>query len=215
MRTVGDHGLVCPDGTDYSAIPLVLLEQAEAINEVLSADQAAFDNYNDRPWAIVSPTVGITIAQFTSEYTGTGFYPGASLLNGVLATNGYRITGPPFIQPSPATSPNVIPAGWYYAGGFVEAVETGAVTANSRRDLVLEWSWTENGVRSFDHAFSSSYATNVAAFNDNMSVDGFFYADGLRNYSCDLVFSHKNAASTMQTLNARAWIFYLGTGLVI
>jgi len=212
VKPVGDHGLICLDGEDFSALPLALQVDALATNAALSSIQAGLDTYNNRPWSILTTTATTTLAQFTNEWTGvvTSSYPGISILaNGFTQQNfGLDLT-------SFTISATLNPAGWYLVGGTCTFQATGAVTVNTRRDLILEWAFRVNGVTNYaPYIVNSIYESNTAG--DALSVAGMFYADGTKDYFFDLMFSHKNAGSTM-TVNAgaRYFVAYLGTGLVI
>jgi len=212
MKPVGDHGLICLDGDDYSALPLALQADAKAINSTLSSDQAELDGYNNRPWTILTTTATTTIGQNTNEWTGdvASAYPGVSILGNGFTQQNFDLDISLFTVHA-ATDP----AGWYMAGGTATFQATGAVTANTRRELVLEWAFGVNGITNYaPYIVNSIYESNTAG--DALSVSGVFYADGTRNYFPDLMFNHKNAGSTM-TVNAGARYFlaYLGTGLVI
>lgn len=210
MIPVGDHGLTCLSGTDFAAIALLMQQNAEVIDGALQANLSSLQEYSNRPWAIATTTATTTVAQTTGEWPGTGFFSAISLLS-----NGYSQVGFGIDITSQTISPTLHPAGWYMMGGSATFQATGAVTANSRRDLAVEWAFPEGGITQYgEYSISSVYESNTAG--DSASVAGMFFADGTRNYFYDLTWSHRNAASTMTAnAGARFWIVYFGSGVTV
>jgi hypothetical protein len=207
---IGDHGLSCLDDFDPAAIPLSLQANAEAIDSTLAAIDSTLDGYNNRGWAVATTTSSYTISQTASDFVDGDGLPGAP---GILGSSAFTVqvfgldTLPFFNSP-------VLPAGWYMAGAFASFQATGAVTANSRRNLGIEWFSTLTGVDQHDYAINMVYESNTAG--DSMTVQGLFHADGTTSYNVDAFFWHNNAGSTMQVNSgAKVWVAYAGTGLVI
>lgn len=208
MKPVGDHGLTCLDGADYSAIALNLQGNAKTDDSVLTQIQSTLEGYNDYPWFSLISTSSDTFAQFTSEWTGSGSFPGSHFINTYTITS-FGLGNPTFPQITPA-----VPAGWWYLGGTCTFQATGAITANSRRDLAIEWDSQPSGILTHEYSVSSVWESNTGG--DSLTTVGMFYANGENTFFPDLVFNHKNAASTM-TVNsgARLWGFYMGTGVTV
>lgn len=208
MTTTTTSGLICPDPNDYSAIPLAEQSSAAAIDTTLNSFNTSLTAYNNSPWAIAvtttSSTVSNTIADFVLHTQPTG---GLSVHALAHTTTASGLSGLPTM-----TLP---PAGWYLAGATLNFQSTGVANANTRRDIILTWSYSISGTSQWDQQSAHSYYESGVT-PDSGSVTGLFYADGLRNYTLSVVFVHKNTSSTMQVnTGARYWVQYLGTGRVI
>jgi hypothetical protein len=208
MTKTTDSGLICLTGKDYAAVALAEQCSAAQADSSLLTLNTGLTAYNNRPWA-----TAVTTASATSNNTLNDFVLGTQPSGGVAvsslahSTTAFGLSGLPTMT--------VPPAGWYLAGATCTFQTTGAVSANTRRDLILTWSYAVNGINQWDQqSVHSTYESNTGA--DAATVTGMFFADGLRNYLLLVNFVHKNTASTMQVnTGARYWVQYLGTGLVI
>lgn len=206
---VGDHGLICLDGSDPAAIALIMQTDAETIDDTLTQVSDALTGYNNRGWALATTTSSYTLGQTAFDFVDGQGLPGAPGLLGSSSESiqSFGISAPPFFSPA-------LPAGWYLAGAYASFQATGAVTANSRRNLGLAWFSSTVGTDAYEYAINMVYESNTAG--DAMTVTGMFYADGVTEYQLDGFFWHNNAASTMQVnAGAKVWIAAAGSGVVI
>jgi hypothetical protein len=208
MSATTDHGLLCPDGNEYAALVLAMQEDAQVVTANTTAQANALTTYNNRPWLLATSTSSTTTAQTLSEFTNpNSSLPGSIVpvgpTTGIVTRSGlgtFVTTGTPD------------PQGWYHVGGWATFQATGAVNTFTRRTLAVEWITTVNLVGVYDQAISTCYESNTGG--DSLTVEGFFYADGIHQYTPQLVFAHRNSSSTM-TVNtgAKMWITYLGSGV--
>lgn len=207
MSTVTDHGLICLGDEEYAAVALAMQADAQAVTDVTTADIAALDAYNNRPWLLATSTAAATIGQSTVEPTFDTSFPGLAVISQTSGT----------VQQSGLSSfaTNAVErAGWYHVGGFATFQATGAVNTFTRRLLAVQWFHAENGINFYEHAIQACYESNTGG--DSMTVQGMFHADGAHSYTATLYFAHRNNSSTMQVnVGAKLWITYLGSGLVV
>lgn len=206
---VGNHGLSCLDGADYGAVALSLQANAGEIDDTLTQIQANLNLYNNRGWALSTSTSSFTLASTAFDFVDQQFLPGSYLFNNAnFSDQSFGMDTLPFF------STPILAAGWYMAGCYVTFQATGAVTANSRRNIGLDFTHIVNGVTIHDYAINMVYESNTGG--DAMTVAGFFQANGVSQYNLDANFWHNNTGSTIQVnAGAKIWIAYMGTGVVI
>lgn len=208
MTSIDNHGLTCLDGSDVAAVSLLLQSNAATIDSSLDAIADSLNAYNTRSWAVTTTNAAVTGSSTSNELVSGSFPPGFSLLAGSLSTQSFGMDSPPnFLAP-------ILPTGWYLTGGIATFQATGAVTANSRRDLILYWTKTVSGQTVFEYSLNTVYESNTGG--DALTVTGKFFADGISRYSLNLNFAHNNTGSTMQVnAGTKCWIAYIGTGVVV
>jgi len=208
MTKTTDSGLVCLTDKDYAAVALAEQCTSDAVDAALNELGLGLGVYNNRPWALA-----VTTASSTVNNTLADFVPGAQPPGGLLVSSlAKSVVTSGLSGLSLMTLP---PAGWYHVGATCTFQATGAVNANTRRDLILTWFSIVNGVNQYNQQSAHSfYESNTGG--DAGQVTGLFYADGTRDYQVQFIFAHKNTSSTMQVnTGARFWVQYVGTGLVI
>lgn len=208
MSTTTESGLVCLEATDYAAIALAMQETGQATSDALSSISANLTTYNNRPWASAVTTAAGSVNNNLADFVLGTQPPGGLAIHSLAhTTTASGLSGLPTM-----TLP---PAGWYLAGATCTFQPTGAVNAQTRRDLILTWSYTINGFSQWDQqSVHTYYESNTGG--DAGSLTGLFFADGQRNYTLAVTLMHKNTGSTVQVnVGARYWVSYLGTGVVI
>lgn len=208
MTKTTDSGLICLTDKDYAAVALAEQCSTAQVDASLLTLNTGLTAYNNRPWA-----TAVTTASGTSNNTLADFVLGTQPSGGVSIHSLAHSTAASGLSGLPTMT--LPPAGWYLAGATCTFQATGAVNANTRRDLILTWAYAVNGINQWNQqSVHSVYESNTGGDAD--TVTGMFFADGLRNYTLQATFIHKNTSSTMQVnTGARYWVQYLGTGLVI
>jgi hypothetical protein len=191
VTSIGTHGLTCLDGSSYAAVALGMQANAKAINAALLSTQTALQVYGNR---FVSKTVSTSVVS-------TAANSGLVLVDGTAAES--------IISKSLA----LLPQGWYSASGSLTYQESGAVTANSyRRSLLIVNSSAALIPPSF---FQATTAASNTAAADSMTVNGWFYSNGVQSTRIQLMFGHGNAASSINVASgAVLTVRFLSTGLV-
>lgn len=190
MSTIGNHGLSCLDDNNYAAIALSMQSNARAIDASLFQISTSLTAYGNR---YVSKTVRTTTST-SGANSGTGLPDGT-------AADDFIFGG------------GLLPQGWYAAALTFTYQETGAVTAGSyRRGIILI-----NGIETkIPPTFyqSITVATNTGAA-DSMTVNAWFYSDGILRTTVTGAFGHGNTGSTMTVAaGAILTVRFLDTGLV-
>lgn len=209
MNPVGTHGQGCLTNEEYSAVALAMAHNRDAVDAALTADQAALDGYNNRPWMQLVSTAAVSQLQSLLEWTPFTSWYGWTIMNNTTAAATLTSSGMgnTFLV-------GQFPTGWWNIGGYASYQPTGATTANSRRQLCIQVSHSVQFDQVFDTIINTSFdsATNP----DSMTVNDIFYLDNQFNYGITLGFAHRNAASSIQAnIGARIWANYLGTGVTI
>jgi len=189
--SIGTHGLFCLDGSDYAAVALGMQCNAVAIDASLTEANAALAAYGDR-----------YVARFVSTSASTG---GAN--SGLLLPDGTAA------QSVISQSLGILPQGWYSTAGSLTYQATGAITASSyRRTLIMVNFSTLIIPPSLFQDITTESGTGTP---DSMSVNGWFYSNGVTNTSIQLMFGHGNAASSVTVpVGAVLTIRFLSSGLV-
>jgi hypothetical protein len=197
VTTVGDHGLSCLDSESYAAVALSMQANAQAINETLVADRAAYTAYGNR-----------YVRKFVSTFASAGF--GAN--SGVVLPDGTAAAAclTAFL--------GILPAGWYAASANITYQEDGAVTANSyRRSIIWTNAFSLGNFSVFPPQFFQAVtAASNTASADSMNVNGWFYSDGVGFTNVAVLFGHGNTGSTMTVPlgGTVLTVRFLSTGLV-
>lgn len=192
MTSVGDHGLICLDGNNYAAVPLVLQTNAQAIDAALTEAQANLVAYGNR---------------YTARFVSTSpSVSGANSGNGLPDGSAATIVVSAF--------PGILPQGWYGASASLSYQATGAVTAGTYRRSIIQIGFTASKVPpAFFQSTTDESGTGTA---DSATVNGWFFADGISSVQVSLLFGHGNTGSTMSVpAGAVLTLRYLSSGLVI
>jgi hypothetical protein len=197
VTTVGDHGLSCLDDASYAAVALSMQANAQAINDTLVADRAAYTAYGNR---------------YARKFVSTSASPGSGANSGVGLPDGTAA------QSTLTAFLGVLPAGWYTASASITYQEDGAVTALSyRRSIIWTNAFNLSGTTTFPPQFFQAItAASNTASADSMNVNGWFYSNGIAFTDIAVLFGHGNTASTM-TVPAGGTVLtvrFLTTGLV-
>lgn len=197
MTTVGDHGLSCLDDTSYAAVALSMQANAQAINDTLVADQAAFTAYGNR---------------YVRKFVSTSAASGIGANSGIVLPDGTAATA------TLTQSFGALPAGWYAASANITYQEDGAVTALSyRRSIIWTNAFNLTGTTVFPPQFFQAItAASNTASADSMNVNGWFYSSGVTFTTISVLFGHGNTGSTM-TVPAGGTVLtirFMTTGLV-
>jgi hypothetical protein len=191
VKTIGDHGLGCLDEADYGAVALAMQCNAVAIDTAITTSQTALVAYGNR-----------FVRRFVSTSPSTSGANSGQLLPDNTAATGVL-----------TASLGVLPAGWYAASGSLSYQATGAVTASSYRRSLITVNLSNSQVppKLFQCITTDS---NVGAA-DSMTVNAWFYSDGIITTTLQLMFGHGNAASTMTVpAGAVLTVRFMATGLV-
>jgi hypothetical protein len=188
---VGDHGLICLDGNDYSAVALGMQCNAGAINDSLTDTSATLTAYGNR-----------YVARFVSTSTTTGgANSGLGLPDG---TGALSVLSPGL---------GVLPQGWYSASGSMTYQATGAITASSYRRALIMVNFSTSAIPpSLFQVVTTESGTGTP---DSLTVNAWFYSNGVTSTSIQLMFGHGNAASSVTVaVGAVLTLRFLSSGLV-
>lgn len=192
MTSVGDHGLSCLDGRSYAAIALSMQANANATNDALAGIAASLASYANR---YVFKTV-------SASSSTSGANSGIGLPDGTAADL--------ILQPNLGA----LAQGWYGAAFSLSYQATGAVTALTyRRGLIMIVPGSGASVPPSMFQVINSETNTAAA--DSMTVNAWFYADGVSTYRVQAYFGHGNTGSTMTVAaGAALTVRYMASGLV-
>lgn len=210
MTVVTPHGLLCPGDEEYGAQTLVTQADALAIEAALSGLSDAFDSFYLRPGVIANTT-----ANFGPVATGAeALFPVSS--SWALVYNN--------ITPAPTTNPPgtggirvTIPRnGWYSYGGYMNMVASGAITALSRRTIVVN-AVRQTGSISIQLSQIEWRTVDTSTAGEFLIASGgSFYATVGQLVDIRLFESHANAASAVNVpAGARVWCYFASTGIEI
>jgi hypothetical protein len=192
MTSVGDRGLTCLDGSEYAAIALSMQANAETIDETLSQIQSDVTAYG---------------SSFVFSFTSTS----ASV---ITDNSGEQLPDGTVAQSLTTVPLGVVAQGWYSVAASMTYIPTGAVTASTYRRGVL---WQSSGnTGSYPLYYQTVNDETGTGTADSMTVNGWFYADGIKANSIRLLFGHGNTGSTISVSSgARLTIRFMTSGLVI
>lgn len=193
MIPVGTHGLVCPSDEDYAAFPLMLQNNAEALESALDAQEAeALEFWN-----------GSTYVATTTSAVISNSNAGEILPDGTAGENIVSLSG------------GVYPRGMYVLQGTA-SFSAGAVTAGSHRTLSI-WVQPFNFVAlDINTWFWKWTCLETGTGGDALTVNGRFFSNGLNNYTPRMYISHNNVAGPITVpIGATLRMAYLGSGVVL
>lgn len=209
MNPVGTHGQGCLGDDEYGAVALAMQCNRDAVDAALTADQAALDGYNNRPWLQAVSTSTVTQAQTLTEWVPGDVFPGFQVMG---ASGGATST----ITSSgmAASLFTQFTTGWWNIGGYASYQPTGAVTNFSRRVLAVQVGRTVLFNNEYETVLQTAYESNTGT--DSMTCQGMFFLDSQYTYFVNLMFAHRNSGSTVQiNTGARIWMNFLGSGVTI
>lgn len=198
MEYTDIYNLPCLGDEDYSAVALYMQDLAQAIEENLFEQQTALELFLDRGSIAWLSLAGQVIA--------------ANLRHNIVS-----ITVLEHVAGLTSGSVPTLPAlrGWYYVSGNVQLAATGAITAQSKRQLDIWVTTLGYGAAGSETVaqFGRYVRTNGLVGGDGLWASGTVYHDGTTTLSVDMTILHGNVASTLTTtLNPppRINIVYLG-----
>lgn len=206
MTTVTDHGLVCLDDNDYSAIALAMQADAYATEAAIGSVNTSLTTALTRPYVNAVTTVGQGPLSSGGEILeNQGVWAIASTNIPVVTTaavSGIRITIPR--------------AGVYRYGTYCNLVAAGAVTAVSRRTIVGRATRRVLGIGNTLSLITwRTWDTNTGG-EHLIASGGTFLALAGQTVDVDSFWSHANLASNVSsTAGARIWCIYMGSGVEI
>jgi hypothetical protein len=206
VSTLTDHGLVCLDGEDYSAVALAIQADALAVEAALDAVSDSFDRFLLRPVVLATTTAGVVAVASGGET------PNPVGTFAVSYSNFTPVPVPTFLgirMTTPVT-------GWYSFGGYINLVASGAITALSRRTIYVNASRVVSGVavllsqvvwRTVDTSTGGEFLT---------ACGGSFYARAGTAIDLQVLQSHGNLASGINCpAGSRLWCHFTGSGVEI
>jgi hypothetical protein len=207
---VGDHGLTCLDGNDYSAVALWMQESAETIDDTLAETNAALSNYRNRPWFEAVNISTITVSNGSGFTLPEGKSGEVATSSGSWATTSNNL--------NIGTSAPKIPAGLYYAGSSVTWT-VATPNNNTIRTLELFGVQTINGTVSISTTYDQIFQNQIYEASvgiNSLNVSGFINSDGTMG-NIVAAFWHLNTSSDLVVAagNWRFWVMYMGSGLVV
>lgn len=217
--SVGEHGLTCLDGEDYSAIALSMQANANAIEAALDGIETNLDSYLSRwYWSAVN-TSAVTVTSGSGTVLPDGS-AGVTFLNDVgtmtVVANGFDATRFPAAN-------FVFPTGLYLMGSSIKWT-VATPNNNTPRDLMLWRQESVNGVNSTATAAdiydSIEYEQSAPGNDGSLSVEGFGLVantPGTYTRMINAGFWHLNTSSTLVIPIGgwRLWYMRMGSGLVI
>lgn len=208
MTTYTDHGLVCLDDGDYSAIALAMQADALAVDTALDGISDTLDTYLSRPYLLMTTTTGNgPLASGGEQQFSVGSW---SVVSGTIPIGSGTLPGNIAGQmPMPET-------GWYEYGGFVNLVAAGAITAFSRRTLTMS-AYSKPGPVSILQSQIVWRTGDTSTAGEFLTVSGgSFYATAGQLIEVTATWSHANLASNVSSIaGAKAWIHFIGSGVEI
>lgn len=208
MNPVGTHGQGCLGPEEYSAVALAMQCNRDAVDAALTTDQTALNGYNNRPWVQMTSTAAVSQLQTLGEWVPFTSWYGWTIMTNTTTGNtvvGGGGQGNTFLAGNFRT-------GWWNVGGYASYQPTGAVTANTRRQLILQISHSVQFNQVYDSVLNTSFESGTSP--DAMTVNDMVYLDNQFNYGFVLGFAHRNSGSSIQVnVGARIWANYLGTGV--
>lgn len=133
-RTIGNHGLYCPEFGDYAAVALYMQDLAHRIDEALTAQQDSLDAFLDPPMIMVTNSVAGSITAGASGFVDVVFDTIVKATSPIMT---FDFTTAQLHIGSPAGAGTLIPYGHgsYTAGLSCTMTAAGAVTAGSTRGV--------------------------------------------------------------------------------
>ncbi len=191
--SVGIHGLTCLGEDDYAAVALSIQRNAEAINDALGDLAGQLTGYGNR----------FVFKQVDANSHTISANSGNTLPDGTPA--GALFSG----------NFGVLPLGWYGADSSMTYAPTGAASTSSYRRGVMLINPTSSEISNIPPRFFQSVTSETGVAPDSLTVNGWWYSDGVTATRIGLYFGHGNVASTMlvsagTTLTVR----YLSSGRV-
>lgn len=216
METIGNHGLHCPEFDDYAAVALYMQNLGTLIDEQLQEQLEALQGFMDRPTIIVTNSVAAVIAD-SNTYTqlwDTVVFNNSTFMSLEIGASG-SIPGTPsnVIRIGSAAGAAVtVPylRGSYSIGACTTMIATGAITAQSYRNLTVTSDDQSLAIDTFScSASDTTYETNTGGEAQNVK------------FSCELertsgvivegLVTHGNTASTVSiSAGGFMWVTYNG-----
>lgn len=194
--------LPCLSGTDYAAVALYMQCLAEQLDEILTNQSEQFEEFLSRP-----------AAGWTQAGVQTGILDGSPISTNV---NEWQANWPTTL--AVASTPQLANRrGWWYVGGCVNLIPSGAVTANARLEMRMRVSGG-GFIAPALGIFSDVTYMSTAGDGENLVTAGtVFYAGtdspstlALPTVHLDIFHANASSLTTSLTPAPRVWVAFLG-----
>lgn len=209
MRTIGNHGLSCPDPQDYAAVALYMQKLGNQIDEQLSTQLAALEGFANRPTAILTNPANVNLppsSDSLSVFTSFLFNNSPDMIKTQVAgSTTYLTLGDPVGTVNPVTYPR---GAWRF-GVTLRMQPTGATDAGTGRSVFLTIrddiaGTTVHGVG------DNTYATTVSNIAELNLVTTELLA-GTHGIRVTTIVAQQNISSSVNVLaGGLLWVTYEG-----